>query len=336
MSLNHPFLVSGVGASIFYVLPLSEKMVKAGLISYGALQKMNLVCYAQQVAAVSIPGRLDDQVAKAMIQEENNGGDNSNNDVDKKDDIGSAESLTPSSGRTFVPPAGWAFAIWGPIYLGEAVFSISQLFYEENSPVGSTIKAISIPFQCAHLFQSLWCASFRPKYSVGGGWKAYISAAMLGSTAYSLSKVHFVLSTTSFNSNRLEYFMYFFPMSLHFGWTTAATLVNINGALAMNPKTPIKTLSIVGHLSVIGATCLGCFIGLKRNAPVYSSVIAWALFAVAGGIKQRLEKLNKKTDEADKLKEEKKATEIQKKLSIAGAWISVAVSGYSLIQTIIY
>lgn len=180
-------------------------------------------------------------------------------------------------------PAGWAFAIWGPIFVGELIFVISQ-FFAKSSSLNTVITGLSVPFTLAQLFQSLWCASFRPKYKNGPS--KWISAFMLGGTAYSMSKAHAVFANKSFTF--LQYAFHFLPMTLHFGWTTAATLVNINGSLAMDKSVSDTFVEWAGHLSVLAASGLGLYITFTRSSPLYGGVIAWALSAVADSMKKRL------------------------------------------------
>lgn len=163
----------------------------------------------------------------------------------------------------------------------------SQFFIPETSAVSSIIMKISVPFTFANIFQSLWCASFRPKYK---GKYAFISAAMLSSIAYSLSKAHATYASEG-SYSKTEYCLLFLPLSLHFGWTTAATLVNWNGSVAkqdpMQTSTP-GTMAVLGNMSAIVATLLGSYITTVKNAPVYGAVISWALAAVSDGMKKRL------------------------------------------------
>lgn len=143
------------------------------------------------------------------------------------------------------------------------------------------LKSASVPFVAANVFQSLWCAAFRPKYK--GGWMV-VSFASLASTAFSLSKVHnAALGMVGWN-----YMVYGLPTALHFGWVTAATLVNLNGAVAMQKEVSASTVAWVGHLSVVAATVLGILVAVNRQAPVYSGVICWALTAVADGMAKRV------------------------------------------------
>jgi hypothetical protein len=194
-----------------------------------------------------------------------------------------------------------AFAIWGPIYLGEMAMVASQwLLLDESSssPTRAILQEASAPFVVANVFQSLWCASFRPKYNKG--FYMYLSWAMLTGTAFSLSKVHETYSYSSSSNNGVsfgQYCLYFLPLSLHFGWTTAASLVNLNGAVALNPSASPRVVAWVGHATVIGASALGAAISLTRSAPVFGGVITWALLAVADGMKQRLQSTEKKNDD---------------------------------------
>merc|ERR1711934_396531 len=103
----------------------------------------------------------------------------------------------------------------------------------------------------AQLFQTLWTTSFRPKYK---GSQMYISTAMLSGTAYSLSKAHDAISSFPKIISIPEYCIYFLPLTLHFGWTTAASLVNLNGSFAMQDSPSAKHVAWLGHLSVIFAS----------------------------------------------------------------------------------
>ena len=203
----------------------------------------------------------------------------------------------------------------------------------EKSSLNLLIRDISVPFTFAHIFQTLWTAAFRPKYK---GNLMYVSAGLLGGTAFSLSKAHYVFANAA-NAGLYstgQYIMNFFPLSLHFGWTTAATLVNFNGAIASNPNISSKSVAIAGHVSVVLATALGVSISIIRSAPVYGSVIAWALLAVEDGMNTRMKLMMKEKNKgvnSDLMKQIK----TQKLLSKIGAYMCIGTTGalsmYSLI-----
>ena len=178
----------------------------------------------------------------------------------------------------------------------------------------------------SQLFQILWCASFRPKYNRslsssssssatvggGGGLYKYLSVFNLTGIAVSLSFCHDAFTTNSKSAasssySNMNYWCYFLPLTLHFGWTTAASLVNLNGMYAMRSRTTssssdndnndnssvteeakAKSVAVLGNISVLIATTIGITVTTIRNAPVYGGVICWALTAVSFGLKKRL------------------------------------------------
>jgi hypothetical protein len=220
------------------------------------------------------------------------------------------DTYSPARGRTLVSPSGWAFAIWGPIYLGETIFVAAQFF--PQSGLAAVLPEITAPFVAANIFQSLWCASFRPSYR---DWASYISPAMLAGTAYSLSQVQAVTCTMQGTPE----WWFLLPLTLHFGWTSAATLVNLSGSVAMNPSNSDSVVTAVGHSSALLATILGVGVTLVRSDPVYGFTLAWALAACADGMKKRVNA----TDESNSLKT---AAQVQNKLCWAGSATCAAAS----------
>lgn len=312
---------------------------------------LKLSSYGMNLLSVSIPGRLDGSP-------EMNPQNSSANTSGTTSSSGAKNALT----KSLVTPSGWAFAIWGPIFLGEFIsvvepvvtLAYSSLLHKLrhanpqdviSSPSSVTkanlIRISAGPFIIAQLYQSLWCAAFRPKFQ---GYSALISVGMLSMTAWNLNQAHAALCSYSHSSGRIslkEYMIHVLPISLHFGWTTAASLVNLNGSLfKLSPNITQKTRSLIGHVSVVAASIIGAMITWKRGAPVYGGVIAWALSAVADSMNQQeLSMMLEEELVEKKLKDEKKATDmaisasasylrsvsIQKYLCKAGALINISV-----------
>merc|ERR1719183_1183 len=207
--------------------------------------------------SVSVDGRLDSVITQAGM-------------------------LSPVSGRTLIAPEGWAFAIWGPIFLGETTFCALQLFAPEDSKVSVTNVEFVSGWASACVAQTLWCASFRPIFAQSG--QLWVSAVFLALTPMCLSRAHAVFTVR--NDSKREAITYF-PFALHFGWTSAAALVNTNAVVAYS-SAGAGVIAAVGHLSIIPALVLGVSVALKRSAPVYAFVLAWALAAVADGMRTRV------------------------------------------------
>ena len=64
------------------------------------------------------------------------------------------------------------------------------------------------------------------------------------------------------------------PLSLHFGWITAAAVVNLNSLVAVVAPPPHKQLSFA-FASVWGAAALGALVTVTTGDPVFAGVLAW-------------------------------------------------------------
>jgi len=56
--------------------------------------------------------------------------------------------------RTLITPAGWAFAIWGPLYAGSVVFAIYQALPAQRA--NALLSHIRLPAAGAFLANGLW------------------------------------------------------------------------------------------------------------------------------------------------------------------------------------
>jgi hypothetical protein len=101
---------------------------------------------------------------------------------------------------------------------------------------------------------------------------------------------------------------------MHFGWTTAAPLVNLNGSVAMSDASD-QTVIAVGHASALAATAIGVGVTMLRASPVYGLTLAWALAACGTGMEQRIQ-----TTEGSL----QKGAKVQRVLCLAGATACLA------------
>lgn len=342
-AINTPLVTGSIGLAAAATLPTLERFCVHGHIALPVLKLLNLAAFALSFYATGQPGRLDG--AASRTKDENNG------DMNGADVV--TEFMSIRRGGTLVAPAGWAFAIWAPIFLGELVFTLSSLWAIQHGStlaVGLLQKA-SAGFAMAQIFQVLWASTFRPKYFLGFGdtdkkrriVSTCMSASMLTGIAASLNRAHMAYTSRGPIGSAVDYLVFMLPISLHFGWTTAAALVNWNGNLAVLSDNP-KVVAVAGWVSAIAATGVGVWVALSRSAPVYAGVISWALAACADGMKQRLA-------ERDRLVQKERArwflkdnvdaifnrkgmygSQVQKWLCTAGSAISSAVAVFVTIQ----
>mmetsp|Transcript_1312 Transcript_1312/g.1804 ORF Transcript_1312/g.1804 Transcript_1312/m.1804 type:complete len:333 (-) Transcript_1312:444-1442(-) len=286
-TLNSPPLVASAGVAVVLGIPALEGVL--GVSSSLALLKgANVAAFLTNVGAVSVPGRIDEQQDQAMRQGNlNPSKPNSNSTVTTPLTTSTTTPLyTSARTRTLVNPSGWAFAIWGPIYLGEAAFVTVSTLAEPSSALASTIlPQITAPFVAANVMQSLWCAAFRPSYNAG--WHNYVSVGLMAGTAYCYSQVQSI-GLAAAAAGTVPWW-YFIPFSMHFGWTTAATLVNLNGSFAASTSSTSSDTTIIamGHASALIATALGVGITMTQVVPVYGLTLSWALAACANGMSKR-------------------------------------------------
>mmetsp|Transcript_16174 Transcript_16174/g.33068 ORF Transcript_16174/g.33068 Transcript_16174/m.33068 type:complete len:254 (+) Transcript_16174:3-764(+) len=178
-------------------------------------------------------------------------------------------------------PAGWTFAIWGIIFIGEFAGVVAPLI-----GVGDGVKpdgfevARARGWVAANVAQCLWCAAFRP-WCLGLLW---LPSILLATTALCL-----VASEVSGRgeSSTAPLTLVSVPRGLHLGLVTAACLVNINAFVgtpaAGSLSSPDSALSIA-KVSIAAAQILGAIYGLVLGLPAASFAVAWGVLGVATGM----------------------------------------------------
>jgi hypothetical protein len=194
-------------------------------------------------------------------------------------------NVSPEGGpwKSLFAPAPWAFAIWGAIYLGEALLSACVLYGNDNPIIRDTL-AKAVPWWIAgNLYQSIWCFSFRPKFSNHLWMPAMMLAggaiSMLGAVkTVSVDLVKCLASSGNVKAPFLALFR--IPLSLHAGWLCAATLLNLNGWLTYTGA-PIPTQISLVFASVYVATILGSVLSSAFKDPFLAFTVAWAVAGLA-------------------------------------------------------
>ena len=278
---------------------------------FQAWRLASAAAFAANVVFVSLPGRFD----------------------------GDEEAL--QDGRfpwdTLFAPAGYAFSIWAIVFIGEAVGVVYNLRMNNEREQSKNSKASSAnikveqgtsgeivppsvgaaaPAWCAaNLAQCLWCLAFRP-------WaleRLWLSSAMLATTAVCLcaSQVRlggglFTICTRPDDTPVRTASIVTVPRSLHLGWVTAATLVNINAWVgrvhsAKNTSSAYASFSssdayfnalnyswlascstdadvlAVAILSVVASAVASLAYSLVYGLPAAGGAVSWALLALAYG-----------------------------------------------------
>jgi len=174
-------------------------------------------------------------------------------------------------GNILITPAGYAFAIWGAIYLGLFVFAAYQLRpaqYDNPRLQGSYWLAV------ACLAQVIWVFLFLTGQFVASlGAMAAILISLIACYS-SLRSEGRISAAERWRSQR--------PISLYLGWISVATI--LNGAIALDSAgwdgwgIPPMVWTM---LLIVVAAVLGGWVLWHQSDWLYAGVVIWALVAIA-------------------------------------------------------
>ena len=192
--------------------------------------------------------------------------------------IGEPIGARSDSVRTLITPAGWAFAIWGPLYTGSLVFAIFQALPTQRS--SALIARIRWPAAGAFLGNALWAL-----YTQSFGLSA-LSAAIIFFILVCLLNTFRTFATWASPFSRGERWCTVLPFSALASWLTVASIVNIAAALRFHgieggDATPLLAASVI----IVGGVIASAALLWSQGNPPYALVFLWALSAIysAGG-----------------------------------------------------
>ncbi|MEK7725074.1 MAG: TspO/MBR family protein [Acidobacteriota bacterium] len=165
---------------------------------------------------------------------------------------------------TFLTPAGYAFAIWGWIYLGLIIFSVYQALPSklEKFDKMRTLYLISCLLNCLWLY--FW---HQEQITIS----LFVILTLLASLA-------FINLSLERENNLLARFVF----GIYFGWVTVASVVNTTIALVyLGVKTTDETGIWLASGLIVVATGIGIFLRHKLPNIAYPLAIAWAITAIA-------------------------------------------------------
>lgn len=208
--------------------------------------------YALFFCANLIPGRLDTKLGRP-----------------KREDL------------RFFTPAGFTFAIWAPIFLGELLMALSAFAPGSlATPSSVWLQDMAPSYAAASFYQALWCLAFRD-WALQYQW---VPASLLTLAAVALYRAHFHIAASYSAGTGTIWSLVAcrIPVALHFGWITAAAALSWNGQLAAM-GTAVET-----RLTAAIATCFlaALFLGgtaISRREGWPSLTAAWALYGVSKG-----------------------------------------------------
>ncbi|MEP2239935.1 MAG: tryptophan-rich sensory protein [Maribacter sp.] len=172
-------------------------------------------------------------------------------------------------------PAGYAFAIWGVIFLGllaYGIFQVRRAFFS-NKP-SDFIEQTGYWFFIANILNCCWVFAFMYNYT---GLSVIIMLGIL------LSLIKIILNT---NMERwdapIEVLAFvWWPICLYSGWISVATIANISAYLSkLDWNGGILSEQAWTINMIVAATIINLLMIWKRNMREFALVGVWALIAI--------------------------------------------------------
>jgi len=185
-------------------------------------------------------------------------------------------------GGVLITPAGYAFAIWGLIYLGLIAYGIYQALPAQRHQ--TAFQTVSWAVIAACVLQMIWIYVF---LSYHFWWAAVIILGITGCLVMAY------LATRSLKPTRKVRWFLQAPISIYFGWITIASVLNVAGALhvievpadALSEfESSAMTASPLGVIATVVMMCIcagiAAVIAFKHNDVSYPAVAVWALIGI--------------------------------------------------------
>lgn len=176
----------------------------------------------------------------------------------------------------YFTPAGYAFSIWGLIYLGLLGFVIytgRNLFKREGEdPI---LQKIGWWFVISCLANSVWVVSWLSDYT---GLSVLLMVLLFGSLAKIVVNTRMELDAHPFK----DYLFVFWPFAIYFGWISVALIANVAAYLTKIHWTGWGISDVNwAIIMIVVAGLVNMLMVRMRNLREYASVGVWALLAIA-------------------------------------------------------
>ena len=173
--------------------------------------------------------------------------------------------------KVLIQPAGYAFAIWGPIFIGMIIYSWFQMQssrVESNHLRKATLSGIAA---------GLASIAFVPISYMDIQWLGFVNIMW-----------HLIALILLFTALRKQVQLesnsktpwYYLPTQLYLGWICAATAISVALTLTEVGISPVIETQVIITVAIIGVlTLLGTFMAQQRGV-IIPLVFIWALIAL--------------------------------------------------------
>lgn len=174
--------------------------------------------------------------------------------------------------RTLITPSGWAFAIWGPLFFGSAVFALWQALPKQ---VGNALVG-----------RIGWWAALA--LAAQGAWATYtqfanltaVSAVIILVSLIGLLAILRIMVKFDRDFSLVERLIVGLTFSALAAWLTAASIVNITASLVYHGVGDGQDGLLTAALILVGGVIAAFAVARSRGNPWYALVFCWALLAI--------------------------------------------------------
>lgn len=181
-------------------------------------------------------------------------------------------------------PAGYAFAIWGVIFLGliaYALFGIKRAFFSRKET--PHIEQTGYWFALTNFLNTAWVVAFTYDY-------VWLSVLIIIGMLISLLKIVFKTNMERWDAPIEIIAFVWWPVCIYSGWIAVATIANISAFLVKLGFAGSQLTQIIFTMILITiAVYINLLMTNLRNMREFAMVGAWALFAIFIRHKESLE-----------------------------------------------
>jgi hypothetical protein len=184
---------------------------------------------------------------------------------------GGTNTELSSKYQTLVTPSGWAFSIWGPIFMWEAVFVLAQFVPSFRQSI--LVMKVSPWWWSLCIMQIAWTVAFAQEQ---------ITLSLIFMLSILGSLLAIAGSTDGLRMTALEYVLLRAPFSLQLGWIIAASVVNINvqADAAKSSQQFLLAIAVLSNAIVLAIVTIFTF-AVRSPDPIIALVVAWAFAGIA-------------------------------------------------------
>jgi benzodiazapine receptor len=166
--------------------------------------------------------------------------------------------------QTLVTPVGWAFAIWGIIFVAQFIWVVAQLGVPSlrNHPI--VVEKVRWNYLGVCLMQVGWTFAFSTE-------TIPLSLFFMLGILFFLHRIVSSFKARDVTTSLLQEF----PFSIHYGWILSASFVNLNVLLVY-----VQLSSAVQFVSAVLSLLVLTFMAAASPVMVVTLTVAWACLGI--------------------------------------------------------